>query len=181
MAVRSMTRPTLRPWELGPAQTLRVVWNTLARFLERPWALVKGSSLEKPRRRARALRGLVVAPLLDLSQDGRHGAGEARPLDVDGEQAVLRRARCSLWCRGAKAPAGLAFAAGHRCSDVLRSLYELSLRRRHVAAVTPRRAVEGSASPVPHARPQYSQRSSSSRLAAAQCRLHPRWPTAAAL
>ena len=41
-----------------------------------------------------------------------------------------------MWCRGAETPAGLAFAAGHRCLDVLRSFYALSLRRRHVTAVS---------------------------------------------
>ena len=35
-----------------------------------------------------------------------------------------------MWCRGAETPAGLAFAAGHRCSDVLRSLAGLPLRWR---------------------------------------------------
>ena len=41
-----------------------------------------------------------------------------------------------MWCRGAETPAGLAFAAGHLCAGVLRSLVELSLRRRHVTAVS---------------------------------------------
>ena len=116
--------PTLS--SLVPDKPLQVVWifNTLARLFERGHLGPRQRCLHWHKTPTNAHRhqpsnGLVVAPLLDLSQDGRQRGGRGSPIGRRRRaEAVLGWRRGANWCCAAKTPAGLALSARHDADSV---------------------------------------------------------------